>query len=61
MSRLGGGSVVVHLLLIVAPIVGFVIVICFVVRYFVSILALQSSRWGREIWLLCFVCPPGVS
>ena len=35
-------------------------VLCFVVRYFVSILALQSSRWGRESWLLCFVCLPGV-
>ena len=32
-----------------------VIVLCFVVRYFVSILALQTSRWGRESWLLCFV------
>ena len=38
-----------------------VIVLCFVVRYFVSILVLQSSRWGRESWLLCFVCIPGVS
>ena len=26
---------------------------CFVVRYFVSILVLQSSRLGRESWLLC--------
>ena len=25
-----------------------VIVLCFVVRYFASILVLQSSRWGRE-------------
>ena len=24
------------------------------------ILVLQSSRWGRESWLLCFVCLPGV-
>ena len=31
-----------------------VIVVCFVVHYFVSILGLQSSRWGRESWLLCF-------
>ena len=38
-----------------------VIVLCFVVCYFVSILVLQSSRWGRESWLLCFVCLPGVS
>ena len=33
-----------------------VIVLCFVVGYFVSILVLQSSQWGRESWLLCFVC-----
>ena len=32
-----------------------VIILCFV-----SILVLQSSRWGRESWLLCFVCLPGV-
>ena len=30
-----------------------VIVQCFVVRYFVSILVLQSSRWGSESWLHC--------
>ena len=28
-----------------------VIVLCFVVRYFVSILVLQSSRWGRVLCL----------
>ena len=38
-----------------------VIVLCFVVRYFISILELQSSRWGRESWLLCLICLPGVS
>ena len=38
-----------------------VIVLCTVVRYFVSVLVLQSSRWGRERWLLYFVCLPGVS
>ena len=38
-----------------------VIVLCFVVRYFMSILVLQSSWWGRESWLLYFVCLPGVS
>ena len=32
-----------------------VIVLCFVVHYFVSFLVLQSSRWGRESWLLCFL------
>ena len=38
-----------------------VIVLCFVVRYFMSILVLQSSWWGGESWLLCFICLPGVS
>ena len=33
-----------------------VTVLCVVVRYFVSILGLQSSRWDRESWLLCVVC-----
>ena len=31
-----------------------VIVLCFVVRYFVSTIVLQSSQWGRElVALLC--------
>ena len=47
--------------LLLLPLWDSVIVLCFVVRYFVSILVLQSSRWGRESWLLCFVCLPGVS
>ena len=38
-----------------------VIVLCFVVCYFMSILVLQSSWWGRESWLLCLICLPGVS
>ena len=38
-----------------------VIVLYFVVRYFVSILVLQSSRWGRESWFICLVLLPGVS
>ena len=38
-----------------------VIVLCFVVCYFMSILVLQSSSWGRESWLLCLICLPGVS
>ena len=33
----------------------------FVVRYFMSILVLQSSWWGRESWLLYLKCLPGVS
>ena len=32
-----------------------VIVLCFVV------LVLQSSGYGRESWLLCSICLPGVS
>ena len=38
-----------------------VIVLYFVARYFMSILVLQSSWWGRESWLLCLICLPGVS
>ena len=38
-----------------------VIVLCFVVHYFISILVLQSSWWGRESWLLYLICLPGVS
>ena len=48
-------------LLLLLPLQGSVIVLCFVVRYFMSILVLQSSWWGRESWLLCLVCLPGVS
>ena len=33
-----------------------VIVQGFIVRNFVYIPVLQSSRWGRQSWLLCFVC-----
>ena len=29
---------------------------CFVILYLVSFLGLQSSRWGRGDWLLCFCC-----
>ena len=36
-------------------------VLCFVVRYFMSNLVLQSSRWGGESWLRCLICLPGVS
>ena len=28
----------------------------FVLQYFVSFPVLQSSRWGRGIWLLDFCC-----
>ena len=47
----------VYSLFIVAPIVnggGLVLDACFAVQYCVSFLVLQSSRWGRESWLLYF-------
>ena len=47
--------------LLLLPLWESVIVLCFVVRYFMSILVLQSSGWGRESWLLWSVCLPGVS
>ena len=47
--------------LLLLPLWESVIVLCFVVRYFMSILVMQSSWWGRESWLLCLICLPGVS
>ena len=47
--------------LLLLPLWESVTVLCFVVRYFMSILVLQSSWWGRGSWLLCLVCLPGVS
>ena len=47
--------------LLLLPLWESVIVLCIVVRYFMSILVLQSSWWGRESWLLCLICLPGVS
>ena len=47
--------------LLLLPLCESVIVLCFVVRCFVSVLVLQSSWWGRESWLLCLICLPGVS
>ena len=49
-----------NFLFIVTPIVGVCNCSMFVVRYFMSILVLQSSWRGRERWLLCLICPPGV-
>ena len=46
--------------LLLLPLWESVIVLCFVVRYFMSILVLQSSWWGRESWLLCLICLTGV-
>ena len=54
-------AVVVDFLFIVTPIVGVCNCSMFVVRYFMSVLVLQSSRWERESWLLCLICLPGVS
>ena len=48
-------------LFILLPLWESLAVLCFVVRYFMSILVLQSSWLGRESWLLCLVCLPGVS
>ena len=48
-------------MLIVLPLWDSVIILCFVMLYFMSILLLQSSWWRRESWLLCLVCLPGVS
>ena len=33
----------------------------FCCTFFMSILVLQSSWWGKESWLLCLICLPGVS
>ena len=38
-----------------------VIVLCFALRYFMSILVLQSSWWGKGDWLLLLVCLPGAT
>ena len=47
--------------LLLLPLWESVIVLYFVVCYFMSVLVLQSSWWGRESWLLCLICLPGVS
>ena len=57
----GGPLLVDFLFIVLLPLRESVIVQCFVVRYFSSILVLQSSLWGRESWLICLVCFPGVS
>ena len=44
----------------IVPLWESVIVLCFVVHYFMSILVFQSSWWGRESWLPCLICLPGV-
>ena len=47
--------------LLLFPLWESVIVLCFVVCYFMSVLELKSSWCGRESWLLCLICLPGVS
>ena len=47
--------------LLLLPLWEYVIVLCFVVRYILSILVLQSSLWGRDSRLICLVCLLGVS
>ena len=47
--------------LLLLPLWESVIVLCFIVRYFMSILVLQSSWFWRESWLLCLICLLGVS
>ena len=60
-SGLGGGSVLLIHCWLLLPLWESVSVLCFVVRYFMSILVLQSSWWGWESRLLCWVGLPGVS
>ena len=63
-AAVGSKAVVLLLLtfcLLLLPLWESVIVLCFVVCYFMSVLVLQSSWWGRESWLLCLICLPGVS
>ena len=48
-------------LFLLLPLWESVTVLCFVVPYFMFILILQSSWWGRESWLLCLISLHGVS
>ena len=47
--------------LLLLPLWESVIVLCFVIRYVMSILVLKSPWWGRESWLLCLISLPAVS
>ena len=47
--------------LLLLPLLESVIVLCFVVRYFMSILVLQSSWWGKRELVALLNCLPGVS
>ena len=64
LAAVRSGAVVLLLLtfcLLLRPLWGSVVVLCFVVCCFVSILVLRSSWCGGGGWLLCLVCLPGVS
>ena len=53
------GLLLLTFCLLLLPLWDSVIVLCFVVRFFMPLLVLQSSWWGRESWFLCLVCLPG--
>ena len=42
--------------LLLLPFFIFVFNPCFAMQHFVSFLVLQSSRWGKDSWLLCCYC-----
>ena len=52
---------ITYFLFIVTPIVRVCNCSMFCCTLLMSILFLQSSWWGRESWLLCLFCLPGVS
>ena len=53
----------IHCLFLLLLFVGFFVFGPCFVQYLVSFIVLQSSRWGRETWLLknCFKCHVTVS
>ena len=61
-SPFTGGGVVLLLIRcrLLLPLLDSVIGLCLAVRYFISILVLQSSWWGKGGWFLYLVCLPGV-
>ena len=56
----GDGGIFIDSCLLLLPLWGSVFFPCFVVQCSVSFLVLQSYCWGRESWLLYFVCLYGV-
>ena len=57
---LGGGSVVVDFCLLLLPLWESVIVLCFVVRYLMSI-SIAIILMGKRELVACLICLPGVS